>query len=254
LLTTTVRLQRNTLTKNEAILKINLLNGSKALTSKNTHWSNVVSYKNESGWWLNVPFEKFKNDLYLILNQPNKEFLILINILANSIKKPKNIFRNKNETADIFIPINDSVFIDTQSSGTKYQFSKYKIIPYYETQNNKFIEQNIFESDFKQKIQKSKSDSQEKRLMRLKKSTKKPSSVEVKSIQYQRNPDVVVEVLNRANGICEKCKKKAPFLRKKDNSPYLEVHHIITLANGGDDTIENAIAVCPNCHRELHFG
>jgi len=167
LLTTTVRLQRNTLTKNEAILKINLLNGSKALTSKNTHWSNVVSYKNESGWWLNVPFEKFKNDLYLILNQPNKEFLILINILANSIKKPKNIFRNKNETADIFIPINDSVFIDTQSSGTKYQFSKYKIIPYYETQNNKFIEQNIFESDFKQKIQKSKSDSQEKRLMRL---------------------------------------------------------------------------------------
>lgn len=47
--------------------------------------------------------------------------------------------------------------------------------------------------------------------------------------------------------------KKAPFLRKKDNSPYLEVHHIITLANGVDDTVENAIAVCPNCHRELHF-
>ena len=242
------------MTKNEAILKINLLDGSEILTPKNTHWSNIVSYKNENGWWLNVPFEKFKNDLYLILNQPNKELLILITILANSIKKPKNIFRNKDEKADIFIPIHDSVFIDTQSNGTKYQFSNYKIILYNETQNNKIVEQNILESDFEQKIQKSKNDSREKRLIRLKKSNKKPLSIEVKSIQYKRNPDVVVEVLNRANGICEKCKKKAPFLRKKDNSPYLEVHHIITLANGGDDTVENAIAVCPNCHRELHFG
>ena len=22
----------------------------------------------------------------------------------------------------------------------------------------------------------------------------------------------------------------------------------------GDDTVKNAIALCPNCHRELHFG
>ncbi len=245
------------MTKNEAILKINLLNGSKTLTSKNTHWSSIVSYKKESGWWLNVPFKKFKNNLYLILDQSNKGFLILINISANSIKQPKSIFRNKDKKADIFIPINDSIFVDTQSNGTNYQFSNYKIIPYYEIQNDKtdkIVEQNIFEFDFQQKIQKSKNDSRQKRLMRLKKSNKKPSSVEVKSIQYKRNPDIVVEVLNRANGICEKCKKKAPFLRKKDNTPYLEVHHIITLSNGGDDTIENTIAVCPNCHRELHFG
>ena len=26
------------------------------------------------------------------------------------------------------------------------------------------------------------------------------------------------------------------------------------LADGGADTVENAIAVCPNCHRELHYG
>jgi hypothetical protein len=241
------------LTKNEAISKINLLDTSKKLTSKNTHWSNIVSYKNKSGWWLNVPFEKFKNNLYLILNQPNKKNLILINISANSIKKPENTFRDKDGTADIFIPISDNVFIDTQSSGTKYQFSNYKIIPYSKTKDT-VVEQVKFESNFEKNIQKSKNDSQQKRLMRLKTSSKKPLTVEIKSIQYKRNPDVVVEVLNRANGICEKCKKKAPFFRKKDNSPYLEVHHIITLANGGDDTVENAISVCPNCHRELHFG
>jgi len=27
-----------------------------------------------------------------------------------------------------------------------------------------------------------------------------------------------------------------------------------TLANGGSDTIENTIALCPNCHREFHYG
>jgi len=123
------------LTKNEAISRINLIDISKKLTSKNTHWSNVIDYRNEKGWWLNVPFEKFNNNLYLILNQPNKKFLILINISANSIKEPENTFRDKDGTADIFIPISDNVFIDTQSSGTKYQFLNYTIIPYSKTKN-----------------------------------------------------------------------------------------------------------------------
>ncbi|MGH8437576.1 MAG: HNH endonuclease [Pseudomonas sp.] len=33
-----------------------------------------------------------------------------------------------------------------------------------------------------------------------------------------------------------------------------EVHHKVRLADGGLDTVENAIAVCPNCHRQAHFG
>lgn len=37
-------------------------------------------------------------------------------------------------------------------------------------------------------------------------------------------------------------------------SPYLEVHHIIFLAQGGDDTVDNAEALCPNCHRRKHYG
>jgi 5-methylcytosine-specific restriction protein A len=74
------------------------------------------------------------------------------------------------------------------------------------------------------------------------------------SVGFKRNPDVVVETLSRANGVCEKCNKNAPFLRKKDKTPYLEVHHKTMLSNGGEDTLENTIAVCPNCHRELHYG
>jgi hypothetical protein len=39
-----------------------------------------------------------------------------------------------------------------------------------------------------------------------------------------------------------------------DGSPFLETHHLIRLADGGPDTVENAVAVCPNCHRRLHYG
>ncbi|WP_244103918.1 HNH endonuclease [Burkholderia ambifaria] len=49
------------------------------------------------------------------------------------------------------------------------------------------------------------------------------------------------------------CKEPAPFLRKKDHTPYLDVHHKQRLADDGDDTIENAIALCPNCHRDLRI-
>ena len=47
---------------------------------------------------------------------------------------------------------------------------------------------------------------------------------------------------------------EAPFLRIKDDTPFLEVHHIQPLAEGGKDTVKNTVALCPNCHREAHFG
>lgn len=81
-----------------------------------------------------------------------------------------------------------------------------------------------------------------------------PKSVRATTTIFIRNPDVIVDVLIRSNGICELCGKAAPFNRRRDNSPYLEVHHKIPLANGGYDVVTNAIAVCPNCHRKLHFG
>ncbi|MBU8915112.1 HNH endonuclease [Bacillus sp. FJAT-29953] len=81
-----------------------------------------------------------------------------------------------------------------------------------------------------------------------------PDTYEVTTKAFNRNAYVIAEVLIRANGICERCGKGAPFKRASDGTPYLEVHHIKRLADGGEDTVENAMAVCPNCHRELHFG
>jgi len=92
------------------------------------------------------------------------------------------------------------------------------------------------------------------RRKRLKLAAKKPSAKPVQTIVYIRNPDVIAEVSERAAGNCERCKKAAPFKRQSDHSPYLEVHHKVRLADGGDDTVKNALALCPNCHREAHFG
>jgi len=97
-------------------------------------------------------------------------------------------------------------------------------------------------------------DSPENRQKRLLQAAKMPLKIHAVSEVYLRNPDVVAEVLIRANGMCERCTKPAPFLKKKDGEPYLEVHHIHLLADGGEDTVENAMAVCPNCHRHLHYG
>lgn len=97
-------------------------------------------------------------------------------------------------------------------------------------------------------------DTREDRQNRIRRAKKFPKQVQVTTTTYQRNADVIAEVLDRANGICERCGATAPFIRASDGTPYLEVHHKIRLADGGEDTVENAIGVCPNCHRELHFG
>lgn len=67
-----------------------------------------------------------------------------------------------------------------------------------------------------------------------------------------RDPLVKAYVLQQSNGVCECCASPAPF-QLADGRPYLEVHHLKPLAEGGSDTVENAVALCPNCHRALHY-
>ena len=69
---------------------------------------------------------------------------------------------------------------------------------------------------------------------------------------FARDPHVKAWVLERAKGRCEGCEKHAPFTGA-DGYPYLEVHHVRHLADRGSDTISNAVALCPNCHRRLHY-
>jgi hypothetical protein len=104
------------------------------------------------------------------------------------------------------------------------------------------------------KIRKAKKLSRQKRRELLAKSDPKPTKTIVSQVVFNRNQYVVAEILDRANGICERCNKPAPFFKDNDNLPYLEVHHKTPLAENGDDTVENAIGLCPNCHRQAHYG
>lgn len=85
------------------------------------------------------------------------------------------------------------------------------------------------------------------------KGKKHPASVQTSVTQFVRDPEVVAWVLSQASGHCECCDVPAPFFRE-DGSPFLEVHHVQRLVDSGEDTVNNAIALCPNCHRELHYG
>lgn len=72
-------------------------------------------------------------------------------------------------------------------------------------------------------------------------------------LTFARRPDVKAWVLRQALGRCELCASPAPF-QSVTGFPYLEHHHVVQLAHGGSDTVENSVAVCPNCHRWLHHG
>lgn len=79
-----------------------------------------------------------------------------------------------------------------------------------------------------------------------------PKQCSITTVAFLRDPLVKAWVLNNATGVCEACSSSAPFNRS-DGTPYLEVHHLIPLSEGGEDTTGNALAVCPNCHRQLHY-
>ena len=62
----------------------------------------------------------------------------------------------------------------------------------------------------------------------------------------KRDPKVRLAVLERAQYRCERCAESRTF------PGFLDVHHVL----GADvsDRFYNCVALCPNCHREAHYG
>lgn len=73
------------------------------------------------------------------------------------------------------------------------------------------------------------------------------------SLARQRSALVKAYVLQRANGKCEYTGKEAPF-KRRDGTPYLEVHHLAQLSDDGLDHPVNAAAIDPTVHRLIHYG
>jgi 5-methylcytosine-specific restriction protein A len=115
------------------------------------------------------------------------------------------------------------------------------------------ISQDDFEQLNKLKIKKAKKLSLDDLKKRAETAPKKPPGKRrVASSQHDRNAYVSEYAKIKASGICQLCEKPAPF-KDRNNVPFLEAHHIIWLSKGGLDTIENTVALCPNCHRKMHI-
>ena len=85
----------------------------------------------------------------------------------------------------------------------------------------------------------------------LKKASQPPIST-VQTKTYYRDATIAAYVKKRANGYCQLCGSPAPFIDQY-GEPYLENHHIIWLSKGGMDSVDNCVALCPNCHRKMHL-
>lgn len=68
---------------------------------------------------------------------------------------------------------------------------------------------------------------------------------------FVRSASVRSRVLNRSRGRCELCGELG--FECTGGKLYVETHHVISLADGGSDTVMNVVALCANDHRQAHF-
>jgi len=229
--------------KNEALVLVNKREHNPVLTTKNTHWANLSLYGRNEGWWLNIPFTKFSEDLYFILNSESSSQFVLIHIPRNIINKPLLIFRNKDGTADIFIEAvntrnlsNSGALIDIQSNGTEYDFSAYQveIIEYTSLKNN---------TEFLYPEEASEA---------LKEGSKKTITVNT----YERNPKARLNCINKYGVNCIVCGFNFEKTYGERGKEFIHVHHLVAVSDIGDeyvvDPIKDLRPVCPNCHAMLH--
>lgn len=200
-------------------------------------------------------FPDFGNRLHPKLNQTQ-----IFDIYTKLFKLPSSSFKRLRDEYDAFFP-HRSGYKDALNRKSRIAIvEKYNNIPeeYLLDLSIQISKQSLSSETvaaiFQKEVNTSSHDSKERRLKRLNNANRVPDTIQTKVTVFVRNPDVVVEVQNRANGHCEYCNNPAPFIRKSDNTPYLEIHHILPLSVGGEDTIDNAVALCPNCHRKAHHG
>lgn len=69
----------------------------------------------------------------------------------------------------------------------------------------------------------------------------KPARIEIKRPEIVRNPGLRKKVWERDGGVCARCRRF---------SPKWQHDHIVSLASGGEDTLENSETLCAAHHRQ----
>ena len=59
------------------------------------------------------------------------------------------------------------------------------------------------------------------------------------------------KIYRRAQNKCEYCEHQT--FEKKNGEMYFEIHHIVHYSDGGENSAQNCVLLCPNCHRKIHF-
>lgn len=89
---------------------------------------------------------------------------------------------------------------------------------------------------------------------------KKKASAKVSSSEtYPRDTNTALNALKIAEYKCEIDSEHPTFIRKKNNLPYTEPHHLIPMAYSDNfdfslDVEENIVSLCSNCHNQIHYG
>ena len=229
--------------KNQAIALINRKQYLSLLTGKNTHWANLSVYGGKDGWWLNIPFNKFEEDLYFVLNNEQSDQILFVSIPNNSIANPRSAFRNKENTADIFISAVNSgklskldSLIDIQSNGSEHDFSIYQVEVFK-------CSDSLDSSDILYPEEVSSN---------LKEGSKKIITVN----SYERNSKARSECINNYGVNCFVCGFNFQNTYGTRGKGFIHVHHLVPVSDIGDEYEINPITdlrpVCPNCHAMLH--
>lgn len=76
---------------------------------------------------------------------------------------------------------------------------------------------------------------------------------------YLRNPTTSKNALIRANNSCEIDRTHTSFLRRDENTMYMEPHHLIPMSltnyfGVNLDREQNIFSLCSNCHNQIHYG
>lgn len=209
-------------------------------TAEIQKWENKHLLSPERKRYLTSEIERFQKGELNHFNESENTNLISITNVAQ-LKEPMHVSR--------LIKTNDGKLLKPRTRSGLWSY----VYPYFLDDSQEFILESYFKEELEKSIKRSISGNDDARRERLKNSNKIPRKISLITSGYIRNSDVIAEVIKRANGICELCGHKAPFYKASDRSLYLEVHHWTPLAEKGEDTVENAAALCPNCHKQAHY-
>ncbi|WP_276302724.1 HNH endonuclease [Halorussus lipolyticus] len=192
---------------------------------------------------------------------------IVLITTSNRPKSQSTIANHKSDIKHIGEVSEESQGIDSHRKDSKQEKTS-------ETVEDEAIEESIRDSDDKSDIEprnkecdgdKSSSNSEligskNRELVELRKKAESAASddpvrdtSELVGSRYVRAPAIKQYAKTRADGICEYCDDSAPFLTD-DGDPYLEVHHVDELGEGGVDHPDTVVALCPTCHKQIHHG